>query len=317
MTATATKADLLLSAASFAEADGTVVNFEGRAQRYFQVYEPSYYKPEKVIRESWNWLHQVHAQQRGESIRWGLLDDATAECAAALPILSRIVDAAPNAAFRMGGMKISREPHRYSGRTAMRANLSVHEPRQPQDADTALAFSMEGHNGIQKGERPASLIPFAWSPGWNSPSAWNKFQDEVGGHIKGGDAGVRLIEPAANAPTVPAYANHVPAAFTATLGQWHLVRLPQTFGGEELSAMAKPIQERAEKPFVSMHPEDAKAAGFAHCAMVDVVLTGSTLRLPLKTSAQFARGAVGLPVLEGVPFVALGSKVTLAGVMTA
>ena len=317
MTDTAARAELLLSAGSFAEADGTVVNFEGRAQRYFQVYEPSYYKPDAVVRESWNWLHQVRAQKRGESTRWGHLDDATAECAAALPILAGIVDAAPNAAFRMQGLKVSREPHRYSGRTAMRANLSVHEPRQPQDADTALAFSMEGHNGVQKGDRPAALIPFAWSPGWNSPSAWNKFQDEVGGHIKGGDAGVRLIEPAANAPAAPAYANHVPAASTAGVGAWQLLRLPQTFGGEELSAKAKPIAERADQPYVLMHPDDAQAAGFAHCATIDVSLPGDTLRLPLKTSAQFARGAIGLPVLEGIPFVTPDAKVTLSGVMTA
>jgi predicted molibdopterin-dependent oxidoreductase YjgC len=31
-------------AASFAESDGTVVNNEGRAQRFFQVYDPSYYE---------------------------------------------------------------------------------------------------------------------------------------------------------------------------------------------------------------------------------------------------------------------------------
>ncbi len=35
--------------------------------------------------------------------------------------------------FRIRGQKLAREPHRYSGRTAMRANISVHEPRQPQD----------------------------------------------------------------------------------------------------------------------------------------------------------------------------------------
>lgn len=39
-TATADKAGLLLSAASFAEGDGTVVSNEGRAQRYYAVYDP-------------------------------------------------------------------------------------------------------------------------------------------------------------------------------------------------------------------------------------------------------------------------------------
>ena len=39
-----------------------------------------------------------------------------------------------------------------------------------------------------------SLIPFAWSAGWNSPQAWNKYQNKVGGRLKGGDVGIRLFE---------------------------------------------------------------------------------------------------------------------------
>ena len=92
-------------------------------------------------------------------------------CAAAIPALAGICEAAPLASFRVKGLKISREPPRYSGRTAMRANQSVHEPRQPQDGDTALSFSMEGYGGIGSQDRPAELTPYAWSPGWNSPSA--------------------------------------------------------------------------------------------------------------------------------------------------
>ncbi len=140
----------------------------------------------------------------------------------------------PNSAVR--GLKVAREPHRYSGRTAMRANLSVHEPRQPQDADTALAFSMEGHDGTQAGERPGALIPFAWAPGWNSPQSWNKFQNEVGGHLHGGDPGVRLIEPAVRLIAPPAdgasttYVDAIPAAFGARAGAWTVVPLPQIFG---------------------------------------------------------------------------------------
>ncbi len=57
-----------------------------------------------------------------------------------------MVEAAPNASFRIRGQKLARSPNRSSGRTAMRANISVHEPRQPQDKDTMFAFSMEGNN---------------------------------------------------------------------------------------------------------------------------------------------------------------------------
>lgn len=316
-TATSAKAELLLSSGSFAESDGTVVNNEGRAQRYFQIYDAAYYKPGTVMRESWNWLHELKAQSRGESLAWGHLDDATAECAAAIPALANIAAAAPGAKFRIGGLKIAREPHRYSGRTAMRANLSVHEPRQPQDADTALAFSMEGHNGIQAGERPASLIPYAWAPGWNSPQSWGKFQDEVGGHSKGGDAGIRLIEPAANAPAVPAYANHVPAAFMPRKGELQVVTLQHIFGSEELSAQAAPVQTRIPTAYVALGEMDAAALGVKDGSIVELTLDGVNVRLPASVKADFIDGTVGVPVLPGVPFAVAGTWAKLSGVSAA
>lgn len=313
MTATAERAELLLSAGSFAEADGTLVSNEGRAQRYFQVYEPSYYKPEIVIRESWNWLHGVRAAQLGQATVWAQLDDVTAEVAAVLPVLSGIVAAAPSAKFRITGLKIAREPHRYSGRTAMRANLSVHEPRQPQDADTALAFSMEGHNGVQAGERPAALTPFAWAPGWNSPQSWNKYMDEVGGHSLGGDAGVRIIEPAANAPKVPAYANHVPVAFAAKAGEFQIVVSQHIFGSEELSAKAPPVQSRIPAAHVALSATDADALGLAEGAPVAVEIDGISVELPLQRRAGLAAGTVVVPQLPGVPFAVAGSVARLRG----
>ena len=81
--------------------------------------------------------------------------------------------------------------HRASGRTAQYADLSVHEPKSPVDEQTPFAYSMEGANGTQ----PGALIPYVWSPGWNSNQSVFKFQQEVGGPLQGGDGGVRLIQP--------------------------------------------------------------------------------------------------------------------------
>ena len=50
--------------------------------------------------------------------------------------------------------KIPRQPHRYSGRTAINANINVNEPMPPQDKDSPLAFSMEGYEG----QPPSSLL---------------------------------------------------------------------------------------------------------------------------------------------------------------
>ena len=70
-TATVAKADLVLPAATFAEGDGTLVNNEGRAQRYFQVLDPK-----EDIRESWRWVDEMMTVLKHEMAgQWGTLDD--------------------------------------------------------------------------------------------------------------------------------------------------------------------------------------------------------------------------------------------------
>ena len=98
---------------------------------------------------------------------------------------------------------------------------------------------MEGYPG----HPPPSLIPRFWAPGWNSVQALNKFQDEVGGPLSGGDPGERLIEPTPAKKT--AYFENVPAGFEPRAGEWLLLPLHHIFGSEELSALA-PGYRRAQ-----------------------------------------------------------------------
>jgi NADH-quinone oxidoreductase subunit G len=303
-TATTAKAHVLLPAASFAEADGTLVSQEGRAQRFFQVFDPAYYDAKVLVRESWRWLHALHSTLLGKPVDWTRLDDVTAACAASNRLLTRIGEAAPNASFRIKGLKLAREPLRYSGRTAMRANISVHEPRQPQDQDSAMAFSMEGYSGSQEQRQQ---IPFAWSPGWNSPQAWNKFQDEVGGHLRAGDPGVRLIE--AKGEALPWFG--VPAAFAPAPGTWQAVPLHHLFGSEETSARAAPLQTRIPQPYVAVGEVDAERLGLGDGGLVALTLDGQVLRLPLRLCDELASGLIGLPVgLPGIPAIIAGAVVT-------
>lgn len=288
LTETAKASAFVLPAASFAEGDGTLVNNEGRAQRYFQVYDPVYYQPDIVMHESWRWLHALHATLSQREIEWTLLDEVTAHCARANPQLAGIVAAAPAATFRIKGLKVARSPRRYSGRTATRAPISVHEPRTPQDADSALAFSMEGYAGPNE---PSPLIPFAWAPGWNSPQSWNKFQVEVGGHLRGGDSGVRLIEGRADI----AYFGKVPAAFAAGT-DLRAVPLYHIYGSEELSSRAAPVQKLIPEGYVALAATDAARLGLAD-GMKAVVKVGDEKReLVVRISNTLPAGIAGIPV---------------------
>lgn len=296
ITATSEKANMILAGASFAETEGTLINNEGRAQRFFQVYDAGYYDNAIQIRDNWRWLHALHTGLDGREFQWKQLEDVIEACIASEPELAGIRAAAPNASFRVSGLKFAREPRRYSGRTSMRANINVHEPRASQDPDSALSHSMEGYVGK---ETPASLMSFAWAPGWNSPQAWNKFQDEVGGQSLKGDAGERLIT--AGIQTLDYFSN-IPEFTTASTEKFRVVPLYHLFGSEELSSMANVIEERIPSAYVALSQRDATQLGAQAGSTVVVRTFNKNLRLPVKISHGLAPGCIGLPVgLDGIP----------------
>lgn len=303
-TATTDRAHLVLPAASFAEGDGTLVSQEGRAQRFFQVFDPTYLDASILVHEGWRWLHALRSTLLNQPIDWTQLDHVTAAVAASKPQLARIVDAAPSAAFRIKGLKLAREPLRYSGRTAMRADISVHEPRTSQDNDTAFSFSMEGYSGSAE---PRQQVPFAWSPGWNSPQAWNKFQDEVGGHIRAGDPGTRLIESTGDSLN---WFAAVPRAFNPAPGTWQVVPFFHLFGSEENSSKAAPVQERIPAAYVSLAKSEADRLGVNDGALLSLNVAGQTLRLPLRINEELGAGLVALPAgIAGIPPAIFGKSV--------
>lgn len=282
--ATAARAQLVLPAATFAEGDGTLVSNEGRAQRFFQVFVPK-----GAIQESWRWLVEAMAAAGREEGLWQRLDEVTRACAEHIAPLKAITQAAPAAEFRIQGLPIAREPHRYSGRTAMHADRSVHEPKAPKDPDSPLAFSMEGYHG----PLPGALLPHFWAPAWNSVQSVNKFQEEVGGPLRGGDPGVRLIEPRPQAK--PAYFSQIPPPFEPHENQWLFLPLYHIFGSEELSPLAPAVAERIPAPYVALHPQEAAGLGVPPDGEVELTLEGKIYRLPVRCQDSLPRGVAGLP----------------------
>jgi len=309
MTRTAQRAQIVLPAASFAEGDGTLVNFEGRAQRFFQTYDPAYYDRTVTVTESWRWLDRLRAGAAAQES----LDALLAECEAALPAFKGIANAAPDASFRIKGARIARAPHRQSGRTAARANVFVHEPRATQDTDSALGFSMEGISGAAGVDRPPELLPFAWAPGWNSPQAWNKFQAEVGGALRGGDPGVQLFATGTGKQTK--FFSSVPAALQPAQhpkGALRVEPLYQHFGSEELSALAEPIQQRIPASYAALSVTDAAKLGVHHADRIRITLDGQVFSLPARVRPDLPTGVLGLPVgLAGVPPLTAGAAATV------
>jgi NADH-quinone oxidoreductase subunit G len=278
---TTEKADILIPAATFAEADGTLVNYEGRAQRFFQVFMPD----NPFIKESWRWLGEMQLIKNGISDGKNIyLDKFDEQLEAAMPQFKGLTKAAPSHNFTIHGERIPRQPHRYSGRTAMRAHLQVSEPKPLQDNDSPLTFTMEGF----KGYPPSPLVPFFWSPGWNSAQAVLKYQEEPNGSLRGGDPGVRLLN--SKGEVKSSLFKDMPEAFRTRQGKWLMLPQYHALGSSELSSYTKALETLSPKPFASISTHDAELLKLKEGDWIKLLVEGNEYTLPMKINRELCNG---------------------------
>jgi NADH-quinone oxidoreductase subunit G len=156
-TATTGNADIAIAVASFADADGTLINLEGRVQTY---YKSVFRAP--ALPPAWELLRDAGiAAGRLAPDAWPTRAALLATIAAEFPTLAPCAHSPETAA------KPPSLPHRYSGRTAAHAHINVREPTPPTHPDSPFTTTMEG--APQPGP-----TPLVWSPGWNSNQAVQK-----------------------------------------------------------------------------------------------------------------------------------------------
>lgn len=296
--ATTEKADVLMPAATFAEGDGTLVNYEGRAQRYFQVFMPG----DGLIKESWKWLWHLYLlkMQTGNG-HDHYPDELLQKLESVLPQFNGITQSSPQRHFTIHGERIPRAPHRYSGRTAMLANRNVSEPKPLQDNDSPFSFTMEGFRGLP----PAPLIPFFWAPGWNSVQSVTKYQEEPGGALKGGDPGIKLFKE--QTKTTSLVFHDYPEAFAVRQQKWLLLPQCHVLGSGEMSSYTKALQELTPLPYVALSADDIEKLGVEEGSSVHLKVNGHSYSLPVKVQKGLPDGvalvAAGIP---GAPVVSWG-----------
>jgi NADH-quinone oxidoreductase subunit G len=297
-TQTTEKAHIILPAAVFAESSGTFINNEARAQRFYRAYIP-----DGDIQESWKWLRDVFIDCKESQVRqWQNLETILNEIANSRDVFKQILEAAKPPDFRVAGQKIPRQSHRYSGRTAIDADVNVHEPQPPQDQDSAMSFSMEGYLG----QPPASLIPYYWAPHWNSVQAVNKYQEHVGGPIRGGNSGKRLIEPAKNVKKQ--YFDEIPEAFKIRDGQLLIVPSYHIFGSEQLSSQSPSVRQLIASLYIAVNPRQVIDLNVNEGGTIEVAFSNISYYLPIKVNPTVPEGLALVPMgldglqWDGLPF---------------
>ncbi len=281
-------ANLVLAAGTFAETTGTFVNYEGRAQHFYATF-----KPAADIQSSAKWLCN---SEFGQEPRIHVL---TGGAAAIVPNGYKLQKLTPGADWTFAGQRAPRQHHRYSGRTAMRAHLNVHEPKQEQDEDGLMNYSMEGVPPT----KDATIFNSPWAPGWNSNQSVFKFQKTAGGELRQGGQGERLFDENTGAKA------WYPAAVSKTsINGFAMFPLYHLFGSEELTAHSDAMQAKATGAYVALNPADVAKLGLAVSDGVQVQHNGA---VPYLARASIAPGTVGISVgLHGLNF----QNMTTAGV---
>jgi NADH-quinone oxidoreductase subunit G len=280
---TTEKADIILTSATFAESEGTIVNNEGRAQRYFKAIITK-----DPVKESWRWIADLMQKRDSSQPVWNRLDDIVETMAGEIPFLSKLKKYSNEADFRMLNTKIPRQTMRYSGRTAINANISVSEGKLPEDIDSPLAFSMEGQNE----EPPSSLVPFYWTPGWNSAQAINFYLNEPGGSMEGGDPGIRLFE--SSGESKQKYLGGVPDKYDIQKDEYLVFPVYQIFGSEELSAVSSSVRQRVPEPFILLNLKDAESMLLKDGDVTQIVISKIRMALKVKIDNTLQNGLAGL-----------------------
>ena len=279
-------ADIVLPSGTIAESQGTLVNNEGRAQRYYNVFPVK-----EPVLESWRWIKELMlVSGKHSTASWQDFESLVSDMMNTIPAFGKIKEMSSAPDFIMLNEKIPRQTLRMSGRTAVHAHESVHEQAIPKDNDSPLAFSMEGY----KGAPPPSLIPEYWSPGWNSVQALYKYTDEPNGHIRGGDPGVRLIDD--NTQSSMDYFVTVPPAFQPENGRWWLVPVYYIFGSDELSAKAAGIAQRIPEPEIFVNKNQAEKAGLKENLKIQLVDINQNMEFRIRYSINMPEGVLGIPV---------------------
>jgi len=149
---------------------------------------------------------------------------------------------------------------------------------------------------------PSSMVPFYWTPGWNSVQAMYNYLDEPDGHMKGGDPGVRLFG-ANNEGNL----NYLDIDFINSESKKEellLIPVYKIFGSEELSGISQSVLKRIPEPFVLLNQNDAGENQLKDGDPVLIEMLDKQLQVKVKIENSVVKGMAGLSTgFPGMPYI--------------
>jgi NADH-quinone oxidoreductase subunit G len=132
----------------------------------------------------------------------------------------------------------------------------------------------------------------------------NFYLDEPNGSLKGGDPGIRLIEPSETSRLH--FYDPPEMSFKPREGEFYFVPVYRIFGSEELSSASPAAGSRIENPFILLNRGDCEKIHVKENELIRVNITGNTLEARIRTDHGIPDGIAGLSIgLPGMSYFKL------------
>jgi NADH-quinone oxidoreductase subunit G len=128
------------------------------------------------------------------------------------------------------------------------------------------------------------------------------YLDEPDGSLKGGNPGIRLIEP--SGVTGKKYLKQETNIYEVEKDEWLIVPVYLIFGSDELSSAGSSMRQKISDPFILINQKDADRFSLNDGDSVQLEILKVRLTLKVKIENSLQQGLAGLSVnLPGMPFV--------------
>jgi NADH-quinone oxidoreductase subunit G len=117
-----------------------------------------------------------------------------------------------------------------------------------------------------------------------------KYQEEPGGHLKGGDPGVRLFHDKEG--ITPNFFKEMPEVFKPRQQKWLLLPQYYVLGSGELSIYTKGIKELSPDPVMTISVEDAKQLNVQNGELLQVNVEDAKYVFPARINDKLCKGVV-------------------------
>ncbi|MCV2528407.1 MAG: NADH-quinone oxidoreductase subunit NuoG [Candidatus Lightella neohaematopini] len=278
------KANVVIPTTSNTESNGTVVNYEGRVQKFFKPYD-KYINNKNYLLDSWYWLHSINNKYLNKPIKWKNVNDVMKSLIKQVPKLSDI--------NVISNYNIEKQ----ESFTNIPRNCGYNAVDNLCDKRNKCFFTNEEFDNKQKNLNNYKLKYIDVNISKSLNIEHNKYQNS--------NTSIKLF----NRKTVDMnYFSYIDS--NKKINEWLIVPYWNMFGSEETSQRIKVIKYVTSLAYVVISYKDIKKLNIKN-NLFTFTCMGDSFTLPVKLSNKLRSGNIGLPIgLPGIPLFLSGLTIS-------